>query len=1357
MSTNTTGLTVILALLTAVPAVLAQAADAPQDAAQAAPGQPNLKWQKFPAEFADYYMTQRIPASSAEPQPFCKSARPIQVGPHPTLFTTGAILDESGGTGTGYDTLYVDVNNTGDFSNAQVYKISPQERKTGLEGHSLLGYFENVQIPRGWDSVHGPGSAHVQMFVEQNPDRIEGSDYLVNMIPAQWAVGTIQINGQPTPVAMVDGTFNDSAVNRIGMRQGYLDQMSPGEDAGVVRSDYLIIGQPGQTSLQPPADPNTWLGKTGSARSMNVPYLVLDAGLFEIQATQVAEGVDLQLVPANVPTSTVDVSQFPHDGSRLAMFGTNACVILDNPGSTVQVPADTYYVPAFGQEVLSAPAGETVTLAPPAGFVASAPQGTDVVADRGQRIFTAMEPPAGESGTTDAVRWSQPSADPYAFAAARPGWRIFKLVVVDADTRQAVPKANVSVRCYTGGRSGGGGSRKATTDAAGTCAIPMPGGDLQYLSATVDAAGYVPAQMFWSPRGGAAAIPDQYTWLLEKATTIGGVVRDEHGRPIRGVEVTLQIGERNYFATDKPQVDLSRLQITTDSRGRWQCKFVPAKLGQVLVGLRHPDFISDQRPARPVKAEDLRNETCELVMKPGITLTGKVTDPKGRPVENAAVTCRSYQSGISTDRQGRFKIPGLAPGETTVTVHAAGFAPESKKITIEQDMRTVDFKLKAGVTLKGRVIDAAGNGIAMAQVYLQFWKDGTFWWNTMTDAQGRFTWAEAPDEELALSVQAEGYNYKSDWRVRPGPEEQVITLKGQIQVTGRVIDAATGAPIPSFTAVPGIFWGPSPFPYWSRYESAAGKDGAFKLSLRQEGQRYQVRIEAPGYKPGVCGTFTETEAGQPLEFALERGQGPSGIVLGVDGQPLPDAKVLVGTQGQPAYLVNGRTHPGMAAPITSGPDGRFTLMPETDPYTVVAVHDTGVVQVSQKDFEKNTEIRLQPWGRIEGTVRKGDAPVADEQVFVMTRESDPGRSAVSSYGQYTTDGEGRFLAERVLPGEATVNRQVGQAQRNSFAREQRVTVKPGETVKVTLGGPGRTLTGRFSPPIGTSRKIDWQRCAFLVQPERKAPKVPASVASKDPEAIRHWYKAWLTTDEGQASHLADQPAYCRVQDDGTFQVEDVPAGNYQLCACVYDRGDEADRSIRPLGNAVQEVKVPADGASTAAIDLGLIELKPVTPLKTGQPAPGFEVKTFDGKTLRLSDHRGKYVVLTFWAGWFSQSPQETLVLSNLQKQYRKDDRFVMIGLNLDPKIEDARTYALVYDMPGLQGHLGDWTKSAPLREYGVAMLPSYTLIGPDGKVEANSPSFYSVNEALTKALGPGADPTKAADSQPATTQPVAGR
>jgi hypothetical protein len=69
-------------------------------------------------------------------------------------------------------------------------------------------------------------------------------------------------------------------------------------------------------------------------------------------------------------------------------------------------------------------------------------------------------------------------------------------------------------------------------------------------------------------------------------------------------------------------------------------------------------------------------------------------------------------------------------------------------------MRPVDIRLKAGKALKGRVIDAAGNGIPLAEIFLQSWQGASYLWYTKTDAQGHFTWTEAPEDEIVLSVSA---------------------------------------------------------------------------------------------------------------------------------------------------------------------------------------------------------------------------------------------------------------------------------------------------------------------------------------------------------------------------------------------------------------------------------------------------------------------------------------------------------------------------------------------------------------------------------------------------------------------------
>ncbi len=66
----------------------------------------------------------------------------------------------------------------------------------------------------------------------------------------------------------------------------------------------------------------------------------------------------------------------------------------------------------------------------------------------------------------------------------------------------------------------------------------------------------------------------------------------------------------------------------------------------------------------------------------------------------------------------------------------------------------------------------------------------------------------------------------------------------------------------------------------------------------------------------------------------------------------------------------------------------------------------------------------------------------------------------------------------------------------------------------------------------------------------------------------------------------------------------------------------------------------------------------------GMPAPNFVLPTLDGSTLKLSDFRGKAVLLNFWATWCGPCKVEMPWFADLQKQYGKDG-LVILGVAMD--------------------------------------------------------------------------------------------
>lgn len=121
----------------------------------------------------------------------------------------------------------------------------------------------------------------------------------------------------------------------------------------------------------------------------------------------------------------------------------------------------------------------------------------------------------------------------------------------------------------------------------------------------------------------------------------------------------------------------------------------------------------------------------------------------------------------------------------------------------------------------------------------------------------------------------------------------------------------------------------------------------------------------------------------------------------------------------------------------------------------------------------------------------------------------------------------------------------------------------------------------------------------------------------------------------------------------------------------------------------------------------------------GAQAMDFTQLDQNGKPVKLSDFRGKYVLIDFWASWCGPCRDEN---PNLVEAYNrfKDKNFTVLGVSLDrPDGKEAWLKAIKDDKLA-------WTQVSDLKfwnnevakQYGIQSIPANFLIDPDGKIIA---------------------------------------
>jgi beta-lactamase regulating signal transducer with metallopeptidase domain len=465
-------------------------------------------------------------------------------------------------------------------------------------------------------------------------------------------------------------------------------------------------------------------------------------------------------------------------------------------------------------------------------------------------------------------------------------------------------------------------------------------------------------------------------------------------------------------------------------------------------------------------------------------------------------------------------------------------------IILPGESHTINFAMAPGVSISGWLVDAQYRAIPDRYTWLQEEEDrpdGTPVGAVQTDGRGRFTFHSVPcDAPLRFGAKLGGSNVRSE-------------------------------------------------------ELRFGKAGYRLLVL--------TLSENDGNEPELrMGNIVEA---LPLTHA-------EGTVRNAAGHPVAGAQVLLipaggtvhrGSVAQPLSRRELEQNRGIGTPSLptseTDADGRVSMGAPTPDYLLVVDCPEGYCRVTGHDLAASTDLTLQPWARVEGTVVGPDGPVSNMAVAyshpatgrdpVGQDPADKDRTALyaTELGA-STDAAGRFVFERVPPGLGHLSRGTNTPDGGGFTMPGTpvaINTQPGETTTVVLGAPAANVEGRLTLPESADLTIDWTKVhaeLAVPQPGEEGPLLPG-----EDDFFADGMDVFLANDANRQYRRRVVP----INADGTFRIEGLPAGRFILKVSVYSDATDEPWRWRLLATARHEIVVPLARGEVAALDLGDIPLE----------------------------------------------------------------------------------------------------------------------------------------------------------------------
>ncbi len=510
---------------------------------------------------------------------------------------------------------------------------------------------------------------------------------------------------------------------------------------------------------------------------------------------------------------------------------------------------------------------------------------------------------------------------------------------------------------------------------------------------------------------------------------IGGMVVDENKNPISGASVDVLW---NLFSG----MGMSSVEkVQTDEQGRWSYRG-PLDVNRFSVRLRHPEYYSIDFDYQPLIG-NLKDKSSVLVMRKGMSLSGKVVDSRGNPVANAilmppdSVTTISTADGLvetaSTTRtkdDGTFMLKGVKNEPQKIVVDAEGFSPAIYDYDPQTNKRQdIVITLPDAAVLKGIVRDNLGNAVAGVKLktdQLLVKKDEyntdsgeRFSWDqrinilrrqTTTNEDGSFMLTGLPPAgvfELWI-IPKERNKFLLSWKhidLAVQTEHAEYTIYPVPVIAGKVVDMHSREPVKDLSIVAGresegsqgIEWIPS------SADKINSDDGSFEKAIRyiaisDTNCSVAVRITADGYLPYISPKVRIDQKYEPLLVELKKGDNITGVILNSDGRAAENTAVAWSSPKTKFYIQGYEFGKGFADEpesfVKTDGNGRFKFTPSDEDWTIMALDKQGYCIISKQEYKPEGGYTMTPWAVVEGNISKSLLGTDNLMISMISSKND---------------------------------------------------------------------------------------------------------------------------------------------------------------------------------------------------------------------------------------------------------------------------------------------------------------------------------------------------------------------------------